>query len=110
MTFLISLVALLLTIAFPFSALAQPRPPIRVGLLLPSTGPLTVQGTDTTRGAELYFSKVGNRAGGREIQLLKEDTEAKADVGFTKVRKLVERDRADFVVGPGHRAVAPATR
>jgi len=103
MTFLISLVALLLTIAFPFSALAQPRPPIRVGLLLPSTGPLTVQGTDTTRGAELYFSKVGNRAGGREIQLLKEDTEAKADVGLTKVKKLVERDRR----GPGHSGLHP---
>ena len=110
MTFLISLVALLLTIAFPFSALAQPRPPIRVGLLLPSTGPLTVQGTDTTRGAELYFSKVGNRAGGREIQLLKEDTEAKADVGLTKVKKLVERDRVDFVIGPVNSAVALAIR
>src|SRR3990167_430662 len=110
MTLLISLVAWVLTIALPVSALAQARPAIKVGLLLPYTGPLTVQGTDTTRGLELYFSKVGNRAGGREIQLLKEDTEAKPDVGFTKVRKLVERDRADFVVGPVNSAVALAIR
>jgi len=110
MNLLISLVAWLLTIALPVSALAQARPTIKVGLLLPSTGPLTVLGQDTTRGVELYLSKVGGKAGGREIQLLKEDTEAKSDVGLTKVKKLIERDRVDFVVGPVNSAVALAIR
>jgi branched-chain amino acid transport system substrate-binding protein len=103
-------VAWLLTIIFPVAAMAQARPPIKIGLLLPYTGPLNVQGTDATRGVELYLSKVGFKAGGREIQLLKEDTEAKPDVGLTKVKKLVERDRVDFVVGPVNSAVALAIR
>ena len=81
-------------------AVVHAQGPVKIGLLLPYTGVLSVQGTDTTRGFELYLGKVGAKAGGREIQVLKEDTEAKPDVGLTKIKKLVERDRVDFVVGP----------
>ncbi|HLC42705.1 MAG TPA: ABC transporter substrate-binding protein [Methylomirabilota bacterium] len=102
--------AWLLMIIVPGAAMAQARPPIKIGLLLPYTGVLNIQGTETTRGVELYLSKVGLKAGGREIQLLKEDDEAKPDVGLTKVKKLVERDRVDFVVGPVHSGVALAIR
>ncbi len=110
MTVMVYVVAWLLTVLFPLAAWAQARPPIKIGLLLPYTGPLTVQGTDTTRGVELYLTKIGAKAGGREIQLLKEDTEAKPDVGLTKVKKLIERDRVDFVIGPVNSAVALAIR
>ncbi len=85
-------------------------PPVKIGLLLPYTGPLSVQGNDTTRGLELYFQKMGARAGGREVQILKEDTEAKPDVALTKVKKLVERDHVDFLVGPVNSVVALAIR
>jgi branched-chain amino acid transport system substrate-binding protein len=97
-------------IIVPGAAMAQARSPIKIGLLLPYTGVLNIQGTETTRGVELYLSKVGLKAGGREIQLLKEDDEAKPDVGLTKVKKLVERDRVDFVMGPVHSGVALAIR
>ncbi len=85
-------------------------PPVKIGLLLPYTGPLSLQGNDTTRGVELSLKRIGGRAGGREIQLLKEDTEAKPDVGLTKVKKLVERDQVDFLVGPVNSVVALAIR
>jgi branched-chain amino acid transport system substrate-binding protein len=84
--------------------------PIKVGLLLPYTGPLNVQATDTTRGFELYLEKVGGKAGGRAISVLKEDTEAKPDVGKTKLNKLMKRDGVDIVVGPVSSAVALAIR
>jgi branched-chain amino acid transport system substrate-binding protein len=85
-------------------------PPVKIGLLLPYTGVLSVQGTDTTNGFELYLKKLGSKAGGREIRVLKEDDEAKPDVGLTKIKKLVERDRADFLVGPVSSVVALAIR
>jgi branched-chain amino acid transport system substrate-binding protein len=85
-------------------------PPVKIGVLLPYTGPLSVQGNDTTRGLELYLKQGGGRAGGRQVQVLKEDTEAKPDVGLTKVKKLVERDRVDFLVGPVNSVVALAIR
>jgi branched-chain amino acid transport system substrate-binding protein len=102
------LAGLLLVIA-PAVTPAQTSP-VKVGLLLPYTGVLSVQGTDTTHGFELYLKKVGGKAGGRPIEILKEDDEAKPDVGLTKLKKLVERDRADFLVGPVSSVVALAMR
>lgn len=87
-----------------------PRPPIKVGLLLPYTGVIAINGQETSKGVEFYFAKIGNRVAGREIQLIKEDDEAKPDVGLTKTRKLVERDRVDVLVGPVHSGVALAIR
>jgi branched-chain amino acid transport system substrate-binding protein len=97
-----------------FLAQGAPAPaatgPIKVGLLLPITGPLTVQGTDTTKGFELFLAKAGGKAAGREVVLIKEDTEAKPDVGKTKLNKLLKRDGVDVVVGPVSSAVALAIK
>src|SRR3989441_3221632 len=95
---------------FATSSGQAPRSPIKVGLLLPYTGVIAINGQETSKGVEFYFSKIGNKAGGREIQLLKEDDEAKPDVGLTKTRKLVERDRVDVLIGPVHSGVALAIR
>ena len=85
-------------------------PPIKIGLLFPYTGPIATVGEDATKGSELYLAKIGGKAGGREIRVLKEDTEFKPDVGLTKAIKLVERDRVDMLVGPVNSAVALAIR
>ena len=103
------LILTLLPLLAPSAVHAQAGP-VRIGLLLPYTGPLSIQGTDTTKGFELYLNKIGAKAGGREIQILKEDTESKPDVGLTKIKKLIERDRVDFVVGPVSSVVAIAIR
>src|SRR5262244_3185984 len=92
-----------------FAAVAQ-APAVKLGLLLPYTGVLSVQGTDTTNGLELYLGKIGRKAGGRAIEVLKEDDEAKPDVGLTKIKKLVEREHVDFLVGPVSSVVALAIR
>src|SRR5206468_4155255 len=105
--------ALVLTALLVLSAAVMgqgTRPPIKIGLLQPYTGVIAVNGQETTRGIEFFLSKIGNKAGGREIQLLKEDDEAKPDVGQTKIRKLVERDRVDVLIGPAHSGVALAIR
>ena len=103
--------ALTALLCLSLTASAQvPRPPLKIGLLMPYTGVFAVVGQDTTKGLELYLDKVGMRAGGREIQLLKEDEEAKPDVGLTKTKKLVERDRVDVLVGPVTAGLALAMR
>ncbi len=94
----------------PPAAHAAATGPLKIGLLLPTTGVLTVQGTDVTKGFELYLAKVGGKVAGRDVALIKEDTEAKPDVGLTKLKKLVERDGVDVVVGPVSSAVALAIR
>ena len=99
----------LLALLSPPAVRAQTGP-VKIGLLLPYTGVLSVQGIDTTNGFELYLKKVSDKAGGREVQVIKEDDEAKPDVGLTKLKKLVERDRVDFLVGPVSSVVALAIR
>lgn len=88
-----------LTFLVPVFSFAQPpNPPVKIGLLMPYTGTLSVIGQDTTRGMEMALVQSGGRAGGREIQVIKEDTEAKPATGLAKTRKLVENDRVDLLV------------
>ena len=103
--------ALMTVLFLPLTAFGQAtKPPVKVGLLMPYTGLSAAVAQDATKGAELYLAKIGGKSGGRDLQLLKEDTEFKPDVGLTKTRKLVERDRVDVIIGPVNSAVALAIR
>jgi branched-chain amino acid transport system substrate-binding protein len=90
------------------SAPAAEKLPIKVGLLLPYTGAQPLQAKGITEGAELYFDEIGKKAGGRAIQLFKEDDELNPTVGLTKVRRLVEDYKVNFIVGPVSSGVALA--
>ncbi len=99
-TVLVSLVGL---------AATQPAP-VTIGLLLANTGFMSVIGQDATRGFELYLDKVRYRVGGRELKVVKADTESKVDVGLTKIQRLVEQNHVDVVVGPELSPIALAIR
>src|SRR5438105_14702999 len=53
---------------------------------------------------------MGSEVARRPVQLIVEDSEGKADVRLTKVRKLVESDRVHLILGPVSSAVAVAIR
>lgn len=86
-------------------ALGVPRPPaqaadsIKVGVLLPLSGNFAENGKQTLTGIKMYLDKVGNKAGGRKIDLIVEDTQGKPDVAVTKAHKEVERDGAQVLTG-----------
>jgi branched-chain amino acid transport system substrate-binding protein len=83
-------------------ALAQataPTGPITIGVLAPSTGPFATYARDIIDGARLYSDEVGGQLGRRKLELVVEDYQTKPDVALTKIRKLVERDRAQAIVG-----------
>ncbi|WP_223967022.1 ABC transporter substrate-binding protein [Thermus thermophilus] len=79
--------------------IAQQERPIRIGVILSYSGVYALLGREITRGMELYLDKVGYRAGGRAIQLIKEDEEADPAVALRKARKLVEQDGVDLLAG-----------
>jgi len=87
---------------------AAEKPPIKVGILVPYTGIAPLQAKGVSDGVELAIAEVGQRAGGRAIQVVKEDDEFNPTVGLTKVRRLVEEQKVNFVVGPVSSAVALA--
>lgn len=83
---------------------------MKIGLLLPYTGIDTAQGTDVTNGFELYLAMAGRSTGTCDIEIIKEDDEAKPEVALMRLKKLVEADRVDFLVGPISSAVVLAIR
>ena len=90
------------------TVLAAEKPPIKVGLLLPYTGNVPFQTKGVNDGVELYFSEIGQKAGGRTIQVVKEDDENNATAALTKARRLVEQQKVNFIVGTVNSGVALA--
>lgn len=86
------------------------KEPVKVGLLVPYTGVFASCGQDITRGMELYLDEVGWQAAGKEIKLIREDTEMNGQVGLQKARRLVESERVDILTGVVSSTVAYAIR
>jgi branched-chain amino acid transport system substrate-binding protein len=73
--------------------------PIKIGFIVPLSGPLAQNGRDILNGFLLSLDEIGYRAGGREIQIIVEDDEGIPAVGLTKARKLVESDKVHLMAG-----------
>jgi branched-chain amino acid transport system substrate-binding protein len=95
----LALAALALLLAGEAVTWAQ-KGPIKVGLLVPQTGPLAANGKDMINGLELFFEQVNYRLAGREIKLIVEDDEGKPATGLTKARGLVEGQGVHLMTGP----------
>ena len=103
-----TLAATLAVLACCATALAAE--PIRIGVLLPSSGVYAGLGKDQTLGLEMGFDDFGREVAGRPIELIHADTESKPGSGLAQIKRLVLRDRVDIVVGIISSAVAGAVR
>ena len=79
---------------------AQAQEKLKIGLITTLSGPPASLGTQQRNGVQLALKILGNKLGGREVELLVQDDELKPDVAVSKVKAFVERDKVDFVVGP----------
>lgn len=84
--------------------------PIRIGVLLPTTGGLAQSGLDALNGFNLYWDLTGAEAGGRPVEVLVADTACNPDNAINQARRLVFNDEVDMLVGPlcGHEGPAVA--
>ena len=106
---LLLLSSILLT-ASPSPGQPGPKPPIRVGVLEPLSGPMAVSGEFARAGREVALDEAGFAVAGRKVALVVEDTAFRPDVANTKVKKLVEQDRVHILLGPHSSAGALAVR
>ena len=74
------------------SAPAGAGDPIRIGVVLPFSGVYAALGGDITDGMMLAFETFGDTVAGRKIELIREDSEVKPNVGLSKTKKLVYQD------------------
>jgi len=100
----------LVTLAFAVAPLptAAQKGPIKIGMIVPQSGPLAANGKDMINGYELFFEQVGYKLAGREVKFIVEDDEGKPATGLTKVRGLVEGQGVHLVTGPLSAAVGYA--
>jgi len=103
------ILSLSISVAFGQTKPGEVKRPIKIGYLAPlSAGAYAAPSSDMRDGFLLYLSEKGNQLAGRPIEVLTEDTEAKPDVGLTKAKKLVERDKVNLLTGIYHSGVAYA--
>jgi len=79
---------------------AQAQEKLKVGIIASLSGPPAVLGTQLRNGFQLAVKTMGNKLGGRDVEVIVQDDELKPDVAVSKVKAFVERDKVDFVVGP----------
>jgi branched-chain amino acid transport system substrate-binding protein len=104
---LVTLTAMALLVVGPPPTSAQ-KGPIKIGMIVPQSGPLAANGKDMLNGYELFFEQQGYRLAGREVKFIVEDDEGKPATGLTKVRGLVEGQGVHLVTGPLSAAVGYA--
>src|SRR5918998_4310830 len=96
-------------VALSGSAWAQEA--VKIGLILPMTGPFASTGRQIEAAAKLYMQQKGDTVAGKKIQLIVKDDTGVADVTKRLAQELIVNDKvgvlADFGLTPLALATAP---
>ncbi|MEP7282434.1 MAG: ABC transporter substrate-binding protein [Rubrivivax sp.] len=87
--------------AMLLSSSAWAQEPIRIGTFLSVTGPAAFLGDPELKTLELYVDRINAEGGllGRKLQLISYDDVGDAEKARTFVKRLLEQDKVDVVVG-----------
>lgn len=73
---------------------------LKIGLVATLSGPGAALGEMMRDGFLLGLSQRDNKLGGRAVEVIIIDDELKPEVAATRVRRLLENEEVDFIVGP----------
>ena len=93
--------AALASLALSATAAEAAGTPLKVGLILPMTGPFASTGREIKAAAELYIARNGAEVVGREIELVIKDDAGVADTTKRLAQELIVRDKAEVIAGFG---------
>jgi branched-chain amino acid transport system substrate-binding protein len=86
--------------ALPGAALAAD--PVKIGLILPMTGPFASTGKQISAAAKLYMAQHGDTIDGRKVELIiKDDTGLAPETTKRIAQELVVQDKVTFLAGFG---------
>ncbi len=103
-----TLAAGLATAAVVPRARAASSEPIRVGLMLPYSGTFAQLGDSITQALEMFLAGRDSRLGGRPVTIIKLDDASDPAAAPQNVNRLLNRDKADVLVGTVHSGVVMA--
>jgi branched-chain amino acid transport system substrate-binding protein len=88
--------------AIAFATLMAPRADadeLRIGFLMPVTGPLAQIATDSINGFKMYLDDHKGEFHGATVKFIVEDTQAKPATAVLKAEKLIKQDQVQMLVG-----------
>ena len=101
----------LIAATFSFATPAVAENTVKIGLLVPLTGPFTPTGKQLVAGARLYMQQHGDIVAGKKIELIVKDDTGNADMTKRLAQELVVNDKVSLLAGfgltPGALATAP---
>ncbi|RLK09489.1 amino acid/amide ABC transporter substrate-binding protein (HAAT family) [Micromonospora sp. M71_S20] len=74
---------------------------IRIGLIVPKSGPYKAIGDDQAAGWRLALEKLGGKLGGRQVKVIEADEGDGKATALASARKLIEQDKVLALVGGG---------
>ncbi len=85
---------------------------VKIGMVLPMSGPFAAYGKNIEAGARLYLSQTGNKLGGQNVELIvKDDTGVAPEISKRVAQEMIVKDKVDILAGfgltPAGLAVAP---
>jgi len=89
---------------------AWAQQPIKIGVLMPTSGVLAALATEQINGMNIALEEFGGAVAGRKVEMIVEDDESKPSIGLSKARKLILSDRVDVLTGIVGSDVALAVR
>jgi branched-chain amino acid transport system substrate-binding protein len=90
-------------------AAAQAQEAIRIGLILPMTGPFTSTGKQVAAAVNLYMQQNGSTVAGRKVEVILKDDTGVADVTRRIAQELIVNDKVTAIAGFGLTPLALAT-
>jgi branched-chain amino acid transport system substrate-binding protein len=83
------------------AASAQAQDAVKIGALLPMTGPQQSTGVQIAAAIRLYMAQNGDTVAGKKVQLIIKDDGAKAENSRRLAQDLIVNEKVNFVVGFG---------
>ena len=92
--------ALALGLALGWAATASAQETLKIGVILPYSGPFADAANQLQAGIDLYMQQNGDEVAGRKIEIIRKDTGGpNADAAQRAAQELVVRDQVDIIAG-----------
>ena len=98
-----------LGLGFGLASSAMAQDAIKIGLILPMTGPFTSTGKQISEGVKLYLAQNGATVAGKKIEIIVRDDTGNADVTRRLAQELILNDKVTAIAGFGLTPLALST-
>ena len=87
-------------VSVTLSGSASAADKIKIGFFSTLEGPYTALGEDGQRGFDLAVMQHHNKAGGKDLEIIRGSSDASPDSALRAAKKLVEQDKVNILIAP----------